>query len=452
MNMVSFKNKLQSSENLVGLNTKKTPGELDELFAELFALVNLESDNNTENNPQKLVSDTSKTLELKGINNKTISENKTIDLTKSLAEVFYKELGISELKVTNNSDFSEKIINNPNLSEKINKLLLNNSKNTFTTLGKNQNFKKLTTNTEGLDNVKKTFSANKINSEEMITSKISETSEPPKNQNLVIKVKKIENWDSHKSFQNSEIKSPLKENNSYTKTFNNNINAPSVKGQKYNLAELKEKKILKKNNFEVNTKNFEDVNISKEANHREINHKIFHNIQKTSDRRSPEINSNHKNLIDNKLKFSEKNSKNTQNFMNEQTLDLLESSWGEKFSKLIKNSIDNGIKKVDIYLKPKNLGKLNVEVFVKDKQTHININAESQEVANLLNENLTKISDIIEEKNNKFSLFNDNNNNGSLNQQNQPKKDENQSSLILKKRIDETKIKKDNNRNIDVNA
>ena len=138
--------------------------------------------------------------------------------------------------------------------------------------------------------------------------------------------------------------------------------------------------------------------------------------------------------------------------MNEQTLDLLESSWGEKFSKLVKNSIENGIRKVDIYLKPKNLGKLNVEVFVKDKQTHININAESQEAANLLNENLTKINDIIEEKNNKFSLYNDNHNNGNLNQQNQSKKDENQNSLILKKKIDVTKIKRDNNRNIDVNA
>ena len=38
MNMVSFKNKLQSSEISVGLDNNKSQNNLDDLFAELFAL------------------------------------------------------------------------------------------------------------------------------------------------------------------------------------------------------------------------------------------------------------------------------------------------------------------------------------------------------------------------------------------------------------------------------
>ena len=138
--------------------------------------------------------------------------------------------------------------------------------------------------------------------------------------------------------------------------------------------------------------------------------------------------------------------------MNEQTLDLLESSWGEKFTKILKNSIDNGIQKVEIFLKPKNLGKINLEVLLKDKQTHININTESQETANILNENLPKINDIVEEKNNKFSLLNDNNGNNHSNHQNQGKKNSIDSSVNKKKKINEVKVVRENNRNIDVNA
>ena len=51
MNMVSFKNKLQSSEISVGLNSNKSQNNLDDLFAELFALVNLGDDSS-----EKLIS------------------------------------------------------------------------------------------------------------------------------------------------------------------------------------------------------------------------------------------------------------------------------------------------------------------------------------------------------------------------------------------------------------
>ena len=108
----------------------------------------------------------------------------------------------------------------------------------------------------------------------------------------------------------------------------------------------------------------------------------------------------------------------------EKILDLLESSWGEKFSKIIKSSVNNGLNKLQIQLKPKNL-KLNLEVSVKNNVTSINIGSENQEVVNLLNDNLPKLIDSIDKEtksfssmmsgeNNQSNYFNDNKNNKNL--------------------------------------
>ena len=59
-------------------------------------------------------------------------------------------------------------------------------------------------------------------------------------------------------------------------------------------------------------------------------------------------------------------------------LDLLESSWGEKFSRIVKNAVNNGVNKLEIQVKPKNLGKLNLEVSVKNSVTAINWVRESR--------------------------------------------------------------------------
>ena len=103
--MVSFKNKLQSSEISVGLNSNKSQNSLDDLFAELFALVNLGDDSS-----EKLISPEKSEV----INHKSIAHNdysaenqdkETLDLAKSLAEVFYKDLGIihGQIKQSENS-------------------------------------------------------------------------------------------------------------------------------------------------------------------------------------------------------------------------------------------------------------------------------------------------------------------------------------------------------------
>ena len=142
---------------------------------------------------------------------------------------------------------------------------------------------------------------------------------------------------------------------------------------------------------------------------------------------------------------------NNQNFNSKETLDLLESSWGEKFSKIIKNSIDRGISKLNFDLKPKNLGKISLEVIVKDSKTSIHINTENQEAANILNDNLPKLTDLIEEKNSKFSLLNDGSNNNHFNQQ---KKQTNEQETRILRKKDENELKKIkmNNYSIDVNA
>ena len=72
---------------------------------------------------------------------------------------------------------------------------------------------------------------------------------------------------------------------------------------------------------------------------------------------------------------------------------------------MIKNAVVNGLNRVEITLKPKTLGKINLDISVKDNSTNIKINAENLESANLLNENLGKINELIESKSEKFSNF-----------------------------------------------
>ena len=73
-------------------------------------------------------------------------------------------------------------------------------------------------------------------------------------------------------------------------------------------------------------------------------------------------------------------------------------------------AVNNGINKVEIELKPHNLGKLNLEVSLKNNKTLINISSENQEVVNILNENLPRFTDMIDKENKSFSSFVNTNN------------------------------------------
>ena len=99
------------------------------------------------------------------------------------------------------------------------------------------------------------------------------------------------------------------------------------------------------------------------------------------------------------------------------------------------------------------MGKISLEVIVKEGKTSIQINTESLEAANILNDNLPKLTDLIEEKNSKFSLFNDaNNNENNFNKQSQKQNDRQENTVLKKKEVNELKKIKMNNYSIDVNA
>ena len=136
-------------------------------------------------------------------------------------------------------------------------------------------------------------------------------------------------------------------------------------------------------------------------------------------------------------------------------LDLLESSWGEKFSRIVKNAVNNGVNKLEIQVKPKNLGKLNLEVSVKNSVTAINIGSENQDVVSLLNDNLPKLLESVDKENKGFSsnMNNENNNSNYFNHRNERENFLSNNEITKNNKKDiENKNQKFSNHNIDVNA
>ena len=93
-----FKNKLQSSEISVGSNSNKSQNNLDDL-CRTFCTVNLNDDSS-----EKLISPkrNEEINQSSIVNNDYSEENndkETLDLAKSLAEIFYKDLGINHEKI-----------------------------------------------------------------------------------------------------------------------------------------------------------------------------------------------------------------------------------------------------------------------------------------------------------------------------------------------------------------
>ena len=235
------------------------------------------------------------------------------------------------------------------------------------------------------------------------------------------------------------------------KNVNSQTIANRVKSSKETSTILKEKKINKKNNNIISAKNNDEQEAIQNKFNKESPSKVIGTLTRNNTKNSNETSFDLKSS-NNKTKSPEKHLTNNQNFHTKETLDLLESSWGEKFTKIIKNSIDRGISKLNFDLKPKNLGKISLEVTVKDSKTSIQINTENQEAANILIDNLPKLTDLIEEKNSKFSLFNDSNNHSNYFNQQKQKQQEKQESTDFKKKVNELKKIKTNNNSIDVNA
>ena len=423
-------NKFEGNRELIGIKSSEKSSDIDALFAELFALVNLESIDSENNSLEE--------LDAKEIDDKlniTDSNKNTMNVARSLAEVFYKELGIDNnstskesridnVKNLNPNEISFKDIKKPDLSDNLKNIVsLNESKKTI-------HFKNNPETNKNLDE-----------------QKVAKTP------NFEIKIKKVEkiNFENDILKVNQLDKTNKKLEIDQLKNINSQTVTNRVKSSKETSIILKEKKISKKKNDSTLPKMDNEQEAVQNKINKELPRSVIGTLTKNTGKNFNESSIELKNSNNNKTKTLEKHLANNQNFNTKETLDLLESSWGEKFTKIIKNSIDKGISKLNFDLKPKNLGKISLEVTVKDSKTNVQISAESQEAANILNDNLPRLTDLIEEKNSKFSLFNEGNNHSNYFNQQKQKQDDRQETTVFKKKVNELKKIKTNN-SIDVNA
>ncbi len=424
--MVSIDNKTNSASNLVGIKQNVSPDEVDLLFAELFALVHSGSNEEyTENDSNIYNIDQSE-----GDKNTLYTQNynsRTEDLAKSLVQIFYKDVGITQT----NEPKSE---------------IINFSKNK-NILSKNLNNQILTPNdsnktSENRQNLIKSNNPEKTINTENISVAVS-FKPPKKNTKSDFKV----NSSSDLKISNLGTESKIGE----IKGEKNNHEGFDLKKKITNQPELvsEKKKIRKrKQSFTTNVNNEEENQIIKNNNPLKQN---FNQVI-TSSKKNIDISNNIQKLKKEKnTQLLENKTRPTKLFATPEILNLMESSWGEKFSKMIKNAVTNGLNKVEITLKPKSLGKINLDVSVKDNTTKIQINAENIESANILNENLGKLNELIESKNDKFSNFFEGNSNNNFNNPKKKKVIDNQQIVNKRKSIDNKKTIISNH-NIDVQA
>ena len=436
--MVAIKNDI--SKNLNFLNSTLHSEKTNELFAELFALINTNNlDPENKNLLKDVVLQKTDTEEFLDVN-KNISENSLFKVTseqknklevtdseyetaKSLIEVFYKEIGIVEsLNQTKHA--------NPNSLNQTPKSLLN--KNFITA-------------------EKKIAVENKLDSSESDLAFKNDYSKK-----IVINI--IKDPSSSKKIKKNE----------------NNIKFLTENKSQVDSKVLKQQNEL---NYKANNSNFETAIINKKINKKNkqfknsIKDKIEHNDLaskqvKIENRKntyfSQIVKKPAENQIGQKREISNKDFSKTLETKENQMqnkgqifLDLLESSWGEKFSRIVKNAVNNGVNKLEIQVKPKNLGKLNLEVSVKNSVTAINIGSENQDVVSLLNDNLPKLLESIDKESKSFSsnMNNENNNSNYFNQRNERENFLSSNEISKKNKKDvENKNQKFSNHNIDVNA
>ena len=436
--MVAIKNDI--SKNLNFLNSTLHSEKTNELFAELFALINTNNlDPENKNLLKDVVLQKTDTEEFLDVN-KNISENSLFKVTseqknklevtdseyetaKSLIEVFYKEIGIVEsLNQTKHA--------NPNSLNQTPKSLLN--KNFITAE------KKIAVESK-LDSSESDLAFKNDYSKKIVINIIKDPSSSKK-------IKKNEHDPKHFKENKSQVDSKV----------------------------LKQQNEL---NYKANNSNFETAIINKKINKKNkqfknsIKDKIEHNDLaskqvKIENRKntyfSQIVKKPAENQIGQKREISNKDFSKTLETKENQMqnkgqifLDLLESSWGEKFSRIVKNAVNNGVNKLEIQVKPKNLGKLNLEVSVKNSVTAINIGSENQDVVSLLNDNLPKLLESIDKESKSFSsnMNNENNNSNYFNQRNERENFLSSNEISKKNKKDvENKNQKFSNHNIDVNA
>ncbi len=432
--MVAINNNLTDVTKI--FDKKSNSGQSDELFAELFAILNSNFSKEINNSISKEIKvdmatplenislSTENTIKKDNDVNQNINQSE-VDLAKDLIQVFYKDFGI---------DAFDKKINEGN---SISKSLIPS---------KNKNLPPLKHN-------KVITGKDILNSNNLEEEKISDNKS-----DLSIKIVKIDkNTEKHKLSIKSENLGGLFTNKKSEQALSNNdeLNLKKVRADSTNSSNLINKKEKKKTKQiqPYEKKDIVDENTKSLNNVREMN-KAVSNLNLALKKNVESSFIQKKSVTERFQQNSDDSKKSVLNTNNQEYLDLMESSWGEKFSKIIKNAVNKGVKSLELQLKPKNLGKLNLEVTLKNNKTHINISSENQDVVNILNDNLSKISDIVDKETKSFSSFMNNQNNQDNFLGDRENKEKNFSDKLLQKKSNKIEKGSDklSNHNIDVNA
>ena len=374
----SFLNNLNSDMKTFNLNSDG----LDGIFAELFSSVNFSSLEtvSVENDSG-----------IKESINKDHSQNE-LNAAKSLVSIFFDtdnfnaktkngtekiEMLLNSDKTTNNAmnlnvnEISQKFLSKNNIDpifpneEKKNILLLNK------TVGKNSDKKVIVnaTTKAGINNI--------------------EFSETDKNKS----------FDLHKLSQDGKT-------NLYLNQSKHNF----VIDGKSQVTNMSKKKVNRLKSLDLETK-FSDI--ESKSSKSELIYRINSNNAPPKKNILEKIynqNINNSQLTDNISKDSKeldlKLTPQRTNIADQKYLDLMESGWGEKFSKTLKLSIQRGVQKIDFNLEPKNLGKLKVEIKQDEGKTSVKISTDNKNVANILNENQSKLTELLDKEQLRFDESN----------------------------------------------
>ena len=424
------KNNIVNSENITLKKNKVFKENLDGVFAELFSLVNMENIENGDKTKKNLLDSSLKNKEFIefGKNNSSNAENSEENIlaaARSLVSVFYKELNLDnpnerlkENKYINPAKIrfeNQKHSNDPKLVNKI-----------------ETNEPELKVPNSELKKDKNLLVNKEISLTPSIIKKISE-----KNQKNVQSVKN--------NFNENENENQLKKA-SAQHIFNDD---DKLIGNRETLARKVKNKISKKK-INKNKINSDSYKIDVKFENKEIKSSKDFTLSFQNTFQHYKDQKNQINLIERSNTNKNHNSKTLINNLENQKdlankneiLDLMESAWGEKFVKIVKNKISRGINRINLSLEPKNLGKLKVEVEMTGKETELKILSDNKQTITILNESSQRLNEMFKEDNLKLSnfstMFNQNNDNSK--NRNSEKKTDN----FNKKIEDKVQIHKEN--------
>ena len=418
--MVSInKNIFMNQDN--GLSLSSSKKNTDELFAELFSI--LHSNNDLSNLDTQIDSNIIKPKD--HIDNDLVLENSEvsdleIEAAKYLAQTFYKEIGVIEEEDINQID---KITEFPP-----------------------KTFKK----SDSSKNVANIDPLNKLSFNKLSSNKLDDEFSKEHNFQVNVKVSKIEN--KHLGKEKTEVndfqimKKIPEVKGKEIKNEYKNVTSVQSKTISSNLIEKKQKKKNKQVFKNISISNSE---ISTTNNDKKIS--IQTNISTNISPKKNVENVNNRNINEkiDKIKVPKQTASNSSEH---KILNFMENNWEQKFSSIIKESLKNDINKIELDVKPKNLGKVRLEIMVEKEITKIDLTTESIETANLLNENLSKISDFLNEGKGNY-LSQNKHNNQNFNHQKKNRDEHNHKTLVNnKKEKSPINTINNSNHNIDVNA